>query len=179
MTVTEFIRQHLKVRTNLSDEALSAEIQAIAAPLGYEDLSKITEEEAQFIAEEIDKSGGLSVADDGAIAPLEPVRKGGKKNAIQPIQSQSVEHLKPAVQNLKTAVASEADAMLKVFDQKAKQVEETVTNQIMARCKQINPNIIASVSQGLQEYTSESASFRTEIGSIFDEAFADLINTAP
>lgn len=182
MTVVDFIRQYLKVRVDISNDDLWNEIQSIAQQLGV-DLNSVDEAYAQLIAEEVDKNAsGLAVseaANTSAITPTENGKKNGKKQASQPTQSQSVESLKPAVQNLKTAVADEAEAMVSVFDQKSSQVEDAVTSRIMARCKQINPNIISKVSQELQEYTNESASFRGQIGSIFDETFADLINIAP
>lgn len=179
MTVVEFIRQYLKVRVDISNDDLWNEIQSIAQQLGV-DLNSVDEAYAQLIAEEVDKNtSDLAVsetANTSAITPTENGKKKGKKQAIQPTQSQSVDSLKPAVQNLKTAVAGEADAMVQVFDQKSSQVEDAVTARIMNRCKQINPNIISKVSAELQEYTNESASFRTEIGSIFDEAFADIVS---
>lgn len=181
MTVVEFVRQYLKDRVDISDDQLWNEIQSIAQQLGV-DLNSVDEAYAQLIAEEVDKNAsGLAVSETvntSAITSTENSKKKGKKQAIQLTQSQSVESLKPAVQNLKTAVASEAEAIVSVFDQKSSQVEDAVTSRIMTRCKQINPNIIAKVSQGLQEYTNESASFREQIGSIFDETFADIINIA-
>ena len=77
---------------------------------------------------------------------------------------------------MKTAVESETQEIIQVFDSNCGKVENAVTAKIMQRCQQINPNIIAKVSSELEGYTNQSASFRQQIGSIFDEAFSDLIN---
>jgi hypothetical protein len=79
------------------------------------------------------------------------------------------------VANLKTAVEQESTAMLSVFDAKAQQVENAVAAKILDRCKAINPNIISLVSNELEGYTRDSASFREQIGQIFDETFAGLL----
>lgn len=176
MTVAELVKGFMS--SDISVEEVWEKTQAICAIYGI-DPNTLDEANAQFIAGEIDKEnvslavsgsgGGLAVAEDNG-------KKKKKNTPATTNNNQGVESLKPAVQNLKTAVAGEADAMVQVFDQKSSQVEDAVTARIMNRCKQINPNIIAKVSAELQEYTSESASFRGQIGSIFDEAFADIVN---
>lgn len=178
MTVVDLVRQYLKIKTNISDADLWVLVQQMAESLGI-DVNAIDDAYGQLIADEIDKAGGgLFVTENNSLSIVEEPKNGkkNKRNAPATINNQGVESLKPAVQNLKTAVAGEADAMVQVFDQKSSQVENAVTARIMNRCKQINPNIIAKVSAELQEYTRESASFRGQIGSIFDEAFADIVN---
>lgn len=176
MTVADLVKSFMK--SEMTVEVVWEKTQAICAQYGI-DPATLDDANAQFVAGEIDKeNAGLAVTGStGQLATNEePKGKKNKKNTPATINSQGVESLKPAVQNLKTAVAGEADAMVQVFDQKSSQVENAVTARIMNRCKQINPNIIAKVSAELQEYTSESASFRGQIGSIFDEAFADIVN---
>ena len=178
MTVVDLVRQYLKVRTDISDADLWVLVQQMAESLGI-DVNAIDDAYGQLIADEIDKAGvGLSVTENSSLSIVEEPKNGkkNKRNTPATTNNQGIEDLKPAVQNLKTAVAGEANAMVQVFDQKSSQVEDAVTARIMNRCKQINPNIIAKVSAELQGYTSESASFRGQIGSIFDEAFADIVN---
>lgn len=177
MTVADLVKSFMK--SEMSLEQVWEKTQAICTEYDI-DPATIDDANAQFIAGEIDKeNAGLAVTgSSGQLVAIneEPNEKKNKKSTPATINNQGVESLKPAVQNLKTAVAGEADAMVQVFDQKSSQVENAVTARIMNRCKQINPNIIAKVSAELQEYTSESASFRGQIGSIFDEAFADIVN---
>lgn len=184
MTIFDLIKQYIKIP--ISDDELESKSRTIASDLSLnlDDLynpeaNTFDEATVKFLAEEIDKNSAILTVPEVVKSELAEVTKTSKKNNKKNTPSainQNIESLKPAVINLKTAVAGEADAMLQVFDEKSAQVENAVTARIMNRCKQINPNIISKVSAELQEYTNESASFRTEIGSIFDQAFADIIN---
>jgi putative protein kinase ArgK-like GTPase of G3E family len=185
MNVFDLIKQYLK--NPISDEQLAVKAQSIANEVGI-DLSAIYNEAAntfdeataKFIAEEVDKANNLPavINNDTQLATTEPKKK-GKKSEISNTNAPNtngVEALRPAVQNLKTAVESETKEIIQVFDSNCGRVESAVTAKIMQRCQQINPNIIAKVSSELEGYTNQSASFRQQIGSIFDEAFEDIIN---
>ncbi len=185
MNVFDLIKQYL---TNpISDEQLIAKAQSIANEVGI-DLNSLFDSVAntydkatvEFIANEVDKANNLPavVNNDTQLATTEPKKK-GKKSEISNTNAPNtngVEALRPAVQNLKTAVESETKEIIQVFDSHCGRVESAVTAKIMQRCQQINPNIIAKVSSELEGYTNQSASFRQQIGSIFDEAFEDIIN---
>jgi uncharacterized protein YicC (UPF0701 family) len=184
MNVFDLIKQYVK--NPISDEQLAVKAQSIANEVGV-DLSAIYNETAntfdeataKFIAEEVDKSNNLPavINNDAQLATAEPKKK--KKSEISNTNAPNtngVEALRPAVQNLKTAVESETKEIIQVFDSNCGRVESAVTAKIMQRCQQINPNIIAKVSSELEGYTNQSASFRQQIGSIFDEAFEDIIN---
>ncbi len=185
MNVFDLIKQYL---TNpISDEQLIAKAQSIANEVGI-DLNSLFDSVAntydkatvEFIANEVDKANNLPavVNNDTQLATTEPKKK-GKKSEISNTNAPNtngVEALRPAVQNLKTAVESETKEIIQVFDSNCGRVESAVTAKIMQRCQQINPNIIAKVSSELEGYTNQSASFRQQIGSIFDEAFEDIIN---
>jgi hypothetical protein len=112
----------------------------------------------------------------GGLATVEPGKKGKKSTPATTNNNQGVENLKIAVQNLRAAVANESDAMYEMSDRKSTEVENAAAARIVNRYKQISPNIVSKVSAGLQEYANESATFRGQIGSIFDEAFADIVN---
>ena len=114
-------------------------------------------------------SGQLATTD-------ETKEKKNKKNTPATTNNQGIENLKIAVQNLRATVANESDAMYEMSDRKSTEVENAAAARIVNRYKQISPNIVSKVSAGLQEYADESASFRGQIGSIFDEAFADIVN---
>ena len=186
MNVFDLIKQYLK--NPISDEQLAVKTQSIANEVGVDlvaiynaEANTFDEATARFIAEEVDKSNNLPAvvnSNDTQLATTEPKKK-GKKSEISNTNTPStigVEALRPAVQNLKTAVESETKEIIQVFDSNCGRVESAVTAKIMQRCQQINPNIIAKVSSELEGYTNQSASFRQQIGSIFDEAFEDIIN---
>jgi hypothetical protein len=185
MNVFDLIKPLLK--NPISDEQLIAKAQSIANEVGI-DLNSLFDSVAktydkatvEFIANEVDKANNLPavVNNDTQLATTEPKKKGKKSeisNTNMP-NANGVEALRPAVQNLKTAVESETKEIIQVFDSNCGRVESAVTAKIMQRCQQINPNIIAKVSSELEGYTNQSASFRQQIGSIFDEAFEDIIN---
>jgi hypothetical protein len=178
MTVLDFIRQFIKVRTDISNDRLWQEIEAIAAQLNV-DLNNIDQAYAQLIAEEVDKNAtdlAAPVEQTGAIAIPSKKQKKGK---IQPASNQQqVQGLKPAVQNLRVSVENQSEELYRVIDSKAGQVEDYQVERIIGRCKKINPNIIGKVSQELEGYAEESQLFLGEIGSVFDEAFAGIINSA-
>lgn len=188
MSVFDLIKPLLK--NPISDEQLVAKAQSIANEVGINldslfDSVANTYDKAtvEFIANEVDKANNLPVVNnnDAQLATTEPKKK-GKKSEISSTSTPNtigVETLRPAVQNLKTAVESETKEIIQVFDSNCGKVESAVTAKIMQRCQQINPNIIAKVSSELEGYTNQSASFRQEIGSIFDEAFSDIINFDP
>lgn len=186
MSVFDLIKPLLK--NPISDEQLVAKAQSIANEVGINldslfDSVANTYDKAtvEFIANEVDKANNLPAVisnNDTQLATTEPKKK-GKKSEISNTNTPStigVETLRPAVQNLKVAVESETKEIIQVFDSNCGKVENAVTAKIMQRCQQINPNIIAKVSSELEGYTNQSASFRQQIGSIFDEAFSDIIN---
>lgn len=185
MSVFDLIKPYLK--NGISDEQLAAKAESIANEVGInlasiynEETNTFDEATARFIAEEVDKSNNLPavINNDTQLATTEPKKK-GKKSEISntnTLNTNGVEALRPAVQNLKAAVESETKEIIQVFDSNCGRVESAVTAKIMQRCQQINPNIIAKVSSELEGYTNQSASFRQQIGSIFDEAFEDIIN---
>lgn len=185
MSVFDLIKPYLK--NPISDEQLAAKTQSIASEVGinldtiYNPAANTFDEATvKFIAEEVDKANNLPavVNNDTQLATTEPKKK-GKKSEISNTNTPNtigVETLRPAVQNLKVAVESETKEIIQVFDSNCGKVENAVTAKIMQRCQQINPNIIAKVSSELEGYTNQSASFRQQIGSIFDEAFSDIIN---
>ena len=178
MNLDEYIKQFVK--TDLSLEQIWMKAQEIATTYGI-DLTTLDEANAQFIAGEIDAaaSSGLAVPENnggGGLATVEPNKKGKKNTPAITNNNQGVENLKIAVQNLRAAVASESEAMYEMSDRKSAEVEDAAAARIVNRYKQISPNIVSKVSAGLQEYADESASFRGQIGSIFDEAFADIVN---
>ena len=185
MNVFDLIKQYLK--NPISDEQLAVKAESIANEVGI-DLNSLFDSVAntydkatvEFIANEVDKANNLPavINNDTQLATTEPKKKGKKSeisNTNMP-NANGVEALRPAVQNLKTAVESETKEIIQVFDSNCGRVESAVTAKIMQRCQQINPNIIAKVSSELEGYTNQSASFRQQIGSIFDEAFEDIIN---
>lgn len=176
MNLDEFIKQFVKA--DLSLEQVWTKAQEIASQYGI-DLNSLDEANAQFIASEIDAaSAGLAVPENnggGGLATVEPGKK-GKKNTPVTTNQEGIENLKVAVQNLRAAVASESEAMYEMSDRKSSEVEDAAAARIVNRYKQISPNIVSKVSAGLQEYANESATFRGQIGSIFDEAFADIVN---
>lgn len=176
MNLDEFIKQYVK--SDLSLEQVWTKAQEIASQYGI-DLNSLDEANAQFIAGEIDAaSAGLAVPQNnggGGLATVEESKK-GKKNTPVTTNQEGIENLKVAVQNLRAAVASESEAMYEMSDRKSSEVEDAAAARIVNRYKQISPNIVSKVSAGLQEYANESATFRGQIGSIFDEAFADIVN---
>lgn len=175
MNLDEFIKQYVK--SDFSLEQVWTKAQEIASQYGI-DLNSLDEANAQFIAGEIDAgSNSLAVPQNngGGLATVEAGKK-GKKNTPVTTNQEGIENLKVAVQNLRAAVASESEAMYEMSDRKSSEVEDAAAARIVNRYKQISPNIVSKVSAGLQEYANESATFRGQIGSIFDEAFADIVN---
>lgn len=171
MNIDEYVKSFVSSEVPL--DYIWEQTQKISSEMGIDLQHGLDEPTARFIAEEIDKisSASLAARPEAAIAIEKKKTKKEKTNA----NNGSVEKLKPAVGNLKTAVEQESTAMLSVFDAKAQQVENAVAAKILDRCKAINPNIISLVSSELEGYTRDSASFREQIGQIFDETFAGLL----
>jgi hypothetical protein len=170
MNIDEYVKSFVNAEVPL--DYVWEQTQKISSEMGIDLQNGLDEPTARFIAEEIDKvaSGSLAARPEAAMT-IEKKKTKKEKNA----NNGSVEKLKPAVANLKTAVEQESTAMLSVFDAKAQQVENAVAAKILDRCKAINPNIISLVSNELEGYTRDSASFREQIGQIFDETFAGLL----
>ena len=177
MTVADLVKSFMK--TEMSVEQVWEKTQAICAIYSI-DPAALDDANAQFVAGEIDKENGdLTVGgNSGQLATTDETKgKKNKKNSPATTTSnQGIENLKVAVQNLRATVANESDAMYEISDRKSTEVENAAAARIVNRYKQISPNIVSKVSAGLQEYADESASFRGQIGSIFDEAFADIVN---
>ena len=175
MTVADLVKSFMK--SDMPVDQVWEKTQVICAQYGI-DPAALDDANAQFVAGEIDKeNAGLVVGNNGGqLATNEEKGKKNKKNTSATTSNQGIENLKIAVQNLKTTVASESDAMYEMSDRKSSEVEDAAAARIVNRYKQISPNIVSKVSAGLQEYAGESAFFRGQIGSIFDEAFADIVN---
>jgi|688.fasta_scaffold258136_4 poly-gamma-glutamate capsule biosynthesis protein CapA/YwtB (metallophosphatase superfamily) len=179
MTVADLVKSLMK--SEMSIEQVWEKTQAICTQYDI-DPAALDDANAQFVAGEIDKEnagfGLTTVENNGQLATNEePKAKKNKKNTPATTTSnQGIENLKVAVQNLRATVANESDAMYEISDRKSTEVENAAAARIVNRYKQISPNIVSKVSAGLQEYADESASFRGQIGSIFDEAFADIVN---
>jgi hypothetical protein len=177
MTVADLVKSFMK--SEMTIETVWEKTQAICGQYGI-DPAALDDANAQFVAGEIDKeNAGLAIAgNSGQLATTDETKgKKNKKNTPATTNSnQGIENLKVAVQNLRATVANESDAMYEMSDRKSSEVENAAAARIVNRYKQISPNIVSKVSAGLQEYADESASFRGQIGSIFDEAFADIVN---
>ena len=186
MNADEFIKQYMTTEASLDyvwskAQAIASEYDINLSSFNEEDTKSLNIANAQFIAGEIDKgNAGLAVGGNGGgqLATTDETKgKKNKKNTPATTNSnQGIENLKVAVQNLRATVANESDAMYEMSDRKSTEVENAAAARIVNRYKQISPNIVSKVSAGLQEYADESASFRGQIGSIFDEAFADIVN---
>lgn len=176
MTVVDLVKGFMK--SEMTVEVVWEKTQAICFQYGI-DPAALDDANAQFVAGEIDKeNAGLAVTgSSGQLATTDETKeKKNKKNTPATTNNQGIENLKIAVQNLRATVANESDAMYEMSDRKSTEVENAAAARIVNRYKQISPNIVSKVSAGLQEYADESASFRGQIGSIFDEAFADIVN---
>ena len=177
MTVADLVKSFMK--SEMTVEVVWEKTQAICSQYGI-DPAALDDANAQFVAGEIDKeNGGLTVGNGGGQLATTDEAKGKKNKKNTPTttnSNQGIENLKVAVQNLRATVANESDAMYEMSDRKSTEVENAAAARIVNRYKQISPNIVSKVSAGLQEYADESASFRGQIGSIFDEAFADIVN---
>ena len=176
MTVADLVKSHMKVE--MSVETVWEKTQIVCSQYGI-DPAALDDANAQFVAGEIDKeNGSLAVGNSGGQLATNEETKGkkNKKNTPATTNNRGIEDLKIAVQNLRSTVANESDAMYEMSDRKSAEVENAAAARIVNRYKQISPNIVSKVSAGLQEYADESASFRGQIGSIFDEAFADIVN---
>ena len=177
MTVADLVKSFMK--SDMPVDQVWEKTQAICAQYGI-DPAALDDANAHFVAGEIDKeNANLAVTGSGGqLATTEGTKdKKNKKNTpAATTNNQGIENLKIAVQNLRATVANESDAMYEMSDRKSAEVENAAAARIVNRYKQISPNIVSKVSAGLQEYADESASFRGQIGSIFDEAFADIVN---
>ncbi|MFY7885469.1 MAG: hypothetical protein ACOVOV_11580 [Dolichospermum sp.] len=177
MTVADLVKSFMK--SEMSVETVWEKTQAICTQYGI-DPDTLDNANAEFVAGEIDRENpGLAVIENNGQLATNEETKGKKRKKDTPAtttSNQGIENLKVAVQNLRAAVANESDAMYEMSDRKSSQVEDAAAARIVNRYKQISPNIVSKVSAGLQAYADESASFRGQIGSIFDEAFADIVN---
>ena len=171
MNIDEYVRSFMNSEVPL--DYVWEQTQKISSEMGIDLRNELDEATARFIAEEIDKVASASLAARPEAAIAVEKKKTSKKEKTT--NNGSVERLKPAVGNLKTAVEEESTAMLAVFNNKAQQVENAVAAKILDRCKAINPNIISLVSEELECYTRDSASFLEQIGQIFEETFAGLL----
>ena len=180
MTVVDVIRQYLKIRTDISDDQLWKEIQAIASELGYQDLTILTEAENRMIAEEVDKnvSGLATVENNGQLTAAEETKgKKNKKNTpAPPSDSQQAQTLKPAVIGLRNAIESEVSGLSNAFDQEFTKNERKAAQKITERAKQFAPNVVNYVAEELEGYKADSEVFHGQITGIIQEAFGGFLD---
>ncbi len=142
-------------------------IQAIAKELGYKDLDKLTKEEQQLVADEvITRSGSLSVPNQkNELTTIEP----SKKSNI--VKSQSVNP------NLKSVIQDSVQGTEKIYqtvDNFYGQLESDRAKQIIERARQVNPNILGSVIEELQNEAKNTDNFCIELESILRETYSGI-----
>ena len=177
MTVLDLVRAYIKTRISIDDDTLWNEIQVIAQSLGI-DLNSVDETYAKLIAEKVDGNAqNLVVAENSTSGNIESKKK--KRTSATVTQPGSVQELKPAVLNLKNVIEGRANTLIDVFDDTTSSVEGAVAARLANRYNNFDGNVIQILQNKLNERNGDPATFRQSIGSIFDEAFADIINTAP
>jgi hypothetical protein len=178
MTVLDLVRTYLKTRRSIDDDTLSSEIQLIAQSLNI-DLNFVDEAYAELIAERIDgNTQNLAVTENSTSGNIE-VSKKKKRTPATVTQTGSAQELKPAILNLKNVIESRANTLIDVFDNTTSSVEGAVADRLANRYNNFDGNVIQILQDKLNQRNGDTATFRHQIGSIFDEAFADIINTTP
>ena len=178
MTVLDLVRTYLKTRISIDDHTLWNEIQVIAQSLGI-DLNSVDQTYAELIAEKVDANAqNLVVAENSTSGNIEVSNK-KKRTPATVAQSGSVQELKPAVLNLKNVIEGRANTLIDVFDDTTSTVEGVVADRMANRYNNFDGNVIQILQDKLNQRNGDAATFRQTIGSIFNEAFADIVNTSP
>ena len=177
MTVLDLVKTYLKTRVSIDDDTLWNEIAAIAQSLGI-DLNSVDETYAELIAERIDGNAQNLVVSENSTSGIEASKK-KKRTPATVTQAGSVQELKPAVLDLKNVIEGRANTLIDVFDNTTSSVEGAVAARLANRYNNFDGNVIQILQNKLNERNGDPATFRQAIGSIFDQAFADIINTAP
>lgn len=145
-------------------------IQAIASQLGYENLDSISQEEAELIADEVQKSdgGGLMVQES---APA-PIAKGKKGKAAQHVNPQV--QINPSMKDVVLDLVKGTERLYETTDKFCGQLTADKSRQIVERLRQVNPDILASVVSELEIEAQSTEKFCTELESMLREAYSSF-----
>ncbi|MFM5939642.1 MAG: hypothetical protein ACKOQ2_33770, partial [Dolichospermum sp.] len=124
-------------------------IQSVANDLGYSDLDTLTQEECELIAEEINKNNGDLVIRESNPAPITKAQSNGKK----PKTTQSQPNANPVNPNMKeviTGLVKGTEKLYETTDRFCEQLTADTSQRITKRLTQVNPDILASVTNELK-----------------------------
>ncbi|MFM6266735.1 MAG: hypothetical protein ACKPFA_09560, partial [Dolichospermum sp.] len=125
------------------------QIQSVANDLGYTDLDTLTQEECELIAEEINKNNGDLVIQESNPAPITKAQSNGKKTKTTQFQPNA----NPVNPNMKEVITGLVEGTKKLYettDRFCEQLTADTSQRITKRLTQVNPDILASVTNGLK-----------------------------
>ncbi|MFM5943848.1 MAG: hypothetical protein ACKO87_17170 [Dolichospermum sp.] len=148
-------------------------IQSVANDLGYSDLDTLTQEECELIAEEINKNNGDLVIRESNPAPITKAQSNGKK----PKTTQSQPNANPVNPNMKeviTGLVKGTEKLYETTDRFCEQLTADTSQRITKRLTQVNPDILASVTNELKTEAEKTENFCNELEQMFRESYSSF-----
>ncbi|MFM8006412.1 MAG: hypothetical protein ACKO86_16050 [Dolichospermum sp.] len=149
------------------------QIQSVANDLGYTDLDTLTQEECELIAEEINKNNGDLVIRESNPAPITKAQSNGKK----PKTTQSQPNANPVNPNMKeviTGLVKGTEKLYETTDRFCEQLTADTSQRITKRLTQVNPDILASVTNELKTEAEKTENFCNELEQMFRESYSSF-----
>lgn len=174
MTVVDLVRQHLKVKTDISDADLWVLVQQIAESL-FIDVNAIDDAYGELIAGEIDKiGGGLSVTENSSLSIVEEPKNGKKNKRNAPAttdNSDPIERLIPVIKDLHTTVSAQTGAMKDIVRRKVQQKKVSAVQELLELTDGMNEEILLDFTRELEARSQETKSFLDRFERAVDEAW--------
>ncbi|MFM6266314.1 MAG: hypothetical protein ACKPFA_07365 [Dolichospermum sp.] len=152
---------------------IDKKIQSVANDLGYSDLDTLTQEECELIAEEINKNNGDLVIRESNPAPITKAQSNGKK----PKTTQSHPNANPVNPNMKeviTGLVKGTEKLYETTDRFCEQLTADTSQRITKRLTQVNPDILASVTNELKTEAEKTENFCNELEQMFRESYSSF-----
>ncbi|MFM6918902.1 MAG: hypothetical protein ACKPKT_15280 [Dolichospermum sp.] len=152
---------------------IDKKIQSVANDLGYSDLDTLTQEECELIAEEINKNNGDLVIRESNPAPITKAQSNSKK----PKTTQSQPNANPVNPNMKeviTGLVKGTEKLYETTDRFCEQLTADTSQRITKRLTQVNPDILASVTNGLKTEAEKTENFCNELEQMFRESYSSF-----
>ncbi|MFM6880204.1 MAG: hypothetical protein ACKPKK_06075, partial [Dolichospermum sp.] len=128
---------------------IDKKIQSVANDLGYTDLDALTEDECKLIAlvmvENNKNNGGLTIQESNPA----PITKAQNSNGKKPKTTQSQPNANPVNPNMKeviTGLVKGTEKLYETTDRFCEQLTADTSQRITKRLTQVNPDILASVT---------------------------------
>ena len=157
------------IKSEVSD--VDRKIQSVANDLGYKNLDALTQEECELIAEEINKNNGGLVIQESNPAPITKAQSSGKKPKTTQSQPDAIP-VNPNIKEVITGVVKGTEKLYETTDRFCGQLTADTSRRIVNRFTQVNPDILASVTNELKTEAENTENFCNELEQMFRESYS-------